>query len=502
MLKEFMNNQPSYSAIITTTLLAVILGACSGGGGGGGGGSTNDTVDSWDSGNTDSDQSSNTTPVIYASNAEFDDGFGWDLDLSRDGSTLIAAARFESSGASGVNGDQSDNSAEWAGAAYIFVRGEDAWTQQAYLKYINAQQHDYFGWWGLTLSADGSTAAVSANNVDSPTSGNPTNPSGLIGSVSVYTRTDNEWSFQQEIRHPDWLQPGNSLALSDDGNTLAISDTAPCNGIASSTAFFATPVYIYTRSGTQWSEQTCISIDANPDNTIVEELFDSVDISGDGNTLVVGVTSDPSASRVIYGDESDTSAPFAGSAYVFVRSGNSWTQQAYLKASNADANDRFGATVSISRDGNYIAVGAGKEASNAVGINGNQNNNSASNAGAVYIFNRSEGLWTQQAYIKASDTVSNGYFGADNDESGGVHLNNDGSRLVVIAVGQNPGFYKFGRTDTTWTQLHNEPFTSESSTSFYGTDSALSGDGETIIIGDPFADTESVQTAGAVFIYE
>src|SRR6185503_5545088 len=77
-------------------------------------------------------------------------------------------------------------------------------------------------------------------------------------------------------------------------------------------------------------------------------------------------------------------------------------QQGYLKASNSNADDLFGVNVALS--GDTLVVGAPQEGSNAVGVNGNQADTSAPNSGAVYVFTRNAGVWTQQAYLKASNT--------------------------------------------------------------------------------------------------
>ena len=102
------------------------------------------------------------------------------------------------------------------------------------------------------------------------------------------------------------------------------------------------------------------------------------------------------------GNQSDNSAGGSGAAYVFIRSGTTWTQQAYLKASNTDAGDYFGYSVAIS--GDTVVVGAYGEGSNATGVNGDQSDNSAAYSGAAYVFTRSGTTWTQQAYLKASNT--------------------------------------------------------------------------------------------------
>src|SRR5699024_5968785 len=104
-----------------------------------------------------------------------------------------------------------------------------------------------------------------------------------------------------------------------------------------------------------------------------EQFGASVALSRDGNTLAVGAYGEDSKATGIDGDQGDDSASSAGAVYVFVRDeGGTWTQEAYIKASNPDAHDRFGTSVALSRDGNTLAVGAKGEASSATGIGGNQ----------------------------------------------------------------------------------------------------------------------------------
>ena len=119
--------------------------------------------------------------------------------------------------------------------------------------------------------------------------------------------------------------------------------------------------------------------------------------------------------------------PQAGAVYVFVRDGTNWTQEAYLKASNTDGSDQFGYSVSLS--GDTLAVGASREDSNGTGVNSaTQADNSAFNSGAVYVFLRSATDWSQQAYIKASNTSANDWFGLSLD------LSADGDTLAVGAM--------------------------------------------------------------------
>src|SRR5262249_21382453 len=105
----------------------------------------------------------------------------------------------------------------------------------------------------------------------------------------------------------------------------------------------------------------------------------------------------------------DNSAGSSGAAYIFARSGTTWSQQAYLKASNTGAADQFGYAVAIS--GDAAIVGAWLESSNATGIDGDGTDNTAFGSGAAYSFTRNGSTWSQQAYIKASNTEAQDKFG-------------------------------------------------------------------------------------------
>jgi hypothetical protein len=100
----------------------------------------------------------------------------------------------------------------------------------------------------------------------------------------------------------------------------------------------------------------------------------------------------------------------SGAAYVFVRSGATWTQQAYLKASNTGAGDSFGWSTALTQD--TLAIGAVAESSNGKGADGNPSDNTAGGAGAVYLYLRQGTTWTLQAYIKASNAGSGDNLGA------------------------------------------------------------------------------------------
>ncbi len=154
-------------------------------------------------------------------------------------------------------------------------------------------------------------------------------------------------------------------------------------------------------------------------NTNTDDGFgNSVAVSG--NTVVIGAPTESSNATGVDGDQTNNTANNAGAAYVFVRQNGIWSQQAYLKASNTNAGDYFGNAVAIADD--TIVVGAYREDSNSTGIDGDQNNNAASNSGAAYVFTRTNGVWSQQAYLKASNTDAQDEFGYNVAISGDTSL--------------------------------------------------------------------------------
>jgi hypothetical protein len=331
------------------------------------------------------------------------DQFGHSVALSADGNILAVGALSEDSGASGINNlaFQDDDSAPDAGAVYVFTRAGTTWSQQAYLKSSNNEAGDRFGY-SLALSSDGNTLAVAGYDEDSSgrsVNAIPDNRRNGSGSVYVLVREGGTWRQQaylkgSQLNNNDAL--GVSMSISADGNTIAAGTAddsclvpginAPCRGATWPPhlgAGSAGGAYVWFRTGNNWSEQAYFK-STNPE---LEDVFGArVSLSGDGNTLLVGAPNEDSKARDIDGDQHDNSAREAGAAYVFTRSGSTWSQRAYVKGSNTEAFDEFGSATAVSRDGKTIVVGAGVEASAARGINANQGDNSALGAGAVYVF--------------------------------------------------------------------------------------------------------------------
>lgn len=316
--------------------------------------------------------------------------FGTSVSLS--GETLAVGAASESSNATGVGGNQADASAPGAGAAYVFTRSGAVWTQQAYLKASNAREAALFGS-GVSLS--GNTLAVGSLHESSNArgvSGDQTDTSVPgAGAAYVFTRTGTAWSQQAYLKASNTLGSENltggfGIGISLSGDTLAVSQfiepskSKGVNGDQTDTsATNSGAAYVFTRTGTAWSQQAYLKAS----NTRPLALFGcSVALSGDD--LVVGSQNESSNATTAIGDQTDTSAPNAGAAYAFKRTGGVWAQRTYLKASNARADALFGYSVAVS--GGAFAVGSVFESSGAKGVDGNQADTSAETSGAVYVF--------------------------------------------------------------------------------------------------------------------
>ena len=179
--------------------------------------------------------------------------------------------------------------------------------------------------------------------------------------------------------------------------------------------------------------------------SIVVDTFDQFGISVaiSGETLVVGAFGEDSASIGV-NSTPDEGAPVSGAAYVFTRRGATWIQQAYLKASNTGAGDNFGNSVAIS--GETIVVGAPFEASASTGVN-SAPNEGAPGSGAAYVFTRTGGAtWSQQAYLKASNTGANDEFGfsvAISEETIVVGADRENSGTTGVNSTPDPGAFTF-----------------------------------------------------------
>ncbi len=372
------------------------------------------------------------------------------------------SAYWEASNATGVNGNQRDESIPQAGAVYVFTRAGGTWTQQAYIKASNTGEAgtadtfgegDQFGW-SLALSGAGNTIAVGAITEDSASAGvngdQRNNSSQGAGAVYVFTRSGGAW-MQHAYVKPSNVDAGDmfgySVALSRDGFTLAASSFDEdgsgrgVNPLSDNRNAGSGAVYVFARAAANWSQQAYIK----PSNSEPQDSFGvHVALSDDGATLLAGSLDEDCPANGVNpgGCENDWNSDLSmGAAYVFARAGGTWTQQAFLKPSNTGANDWFGARVALSGDGNTAAIGAPFEDSGARGLNGRQDDNAASQAGAVYVFTRTRSVgadlqvgpatWQQRAYVKGSNTDAYDELGSS------LALDRTGTTLVASARGED-----------------------------------------------------------------
>ena len=397
---------------------------------------------------------------IKASNADDDDEFASQLDFDCSTQTLVVNSIEEASAATGVNGDQFDNSAGGSGAVYVLrFNGEArAWFQEAYIKASNTEATDNFG---TAVALNGDTLAVGALQEDSAAIGvngdQADNAALQSGAVYVFRRgTDDVW------RQEAYIKASNSEAGDRFGFAVALDD----------------------------------------------------------DVLVVTTRNEASAATGVGGDQSDNSAANAGAAYVFRRTGTTWSQEAYLKASNTGGGDGFGRHVALS--GDTVAVGALEEASNATGVNPlDQSDNSAASAGAVYVFRNFGTQWIQEAYIKSSNTAPADRFGqvalsgsvlavaARDEDSSGLGVNPNAQ--ADNAAANSGAVYVFRRGDFGWIQEAYIKATNTGASDAFG--STLGVSGSTLAIGAPAEgssargvggdqNNDAAPTSGAVYVYQ
>jgi hypothetical protein len=287
---------------------------------------------------------------------------GFTVALSGDGNTALV-------------GGPTNNSN--AGAAWVFTRSGRVWTEQAKLVGTGASADAKQGF-SVALSGDGNTALV----------GGPTDNSEA-GAAWVFTRSGGVWSQQAKLVGTGAsanAEQGLSVALSGDGNTAIVGGSQDSSN--------AGATWVFARSGGIWAQQAkLIGTDAIGN---AEQGF-SVALSGDGNTAIVGGPA----------DNSNT-----GAAWVFIRSGGLWSEQAKLLGFIATVGAQEGHSVALSGDGNTALVGGPMDTS-------------SNNGGAAWVFTRFGGLWSQQAKLIGGNAMGNA------EQGWSVALSIDGNTAIV-----------------------------------------------------------------------
>ena len=381
---------------------------------------------------------------LTASDGAANEKFG--ISVATSGDTVIVGAQWA---------DISGRSAQ--GAAYVFVRDGDGWTQQQKLVAGDGLAGDNLG---RSVAVDNDTAVVGAYLA---TIGGRENQ----GAVYVFTRQGNIWSQKQKLVAVDgtaYDQFGNSVAL--DGNTTVVgAHSAGVDGKDDQGA-----VYVFSRSGGTWNEQQKLVVD---DGAEFDQFGSSVAV--DGNTVVVG------AFRADIDGKSNQ-----GAAYVFARAGNTWSMQQKLFAADGAESDRFGRSVALA--GETAVVGAPLAA-----IGG------ASNQGTAYIFTRSNDNWSQQAKVMADDGASGDQLGiavaVDGDTViAGAYLADIGGQAAQGAA------YIFTRQASNWSQQQKLVYDDGATDNRFGFSVALSED--TAVAGAYLADGDGPANRGIAYITE
>lgn len=400
---------------------------------------------------------------LKPSNTGTGDSFGWSVAIS--GDSLVVGAPDEDSNAVGVNGAGNNDFSNDSGAAYVFVRNGSSWTQQAYLKASNTGDQDHFGG---TVAISGDTIVVGAyaeaSNAVGVNGNQANNSSPFAGAAYVFVRHGTTWTQQAYLKASNTHfgdRFGTAVAVS--GDTIVVgaqyeqSKAEGVNGDQSDDSLaYAGAAYVFTRVLDVWSQQAYLKAS----NTDAYDRFGWA-VAVDGDTIVVAAPNERSSATGVDGNQLDESTPGAGAVYVFDRTGTTWSQQAYLKASNTGALDAFGHALDVSK--NALVVGAAWEMSAATGVNGDQNDDSTNQAGAAYAFVRTGTGWSQLAYLKASNTTWGDYFGTDVAVAGDAVAvgasSEDGDAVGVNGIGSTSGAsgsgaaYLFDLGQTPWTDL-------------------------------------------------
>jgi hypothetical protein len=412
------------------------------------------------------------------------------------GRFAVVSAVSEDGSGTGVNPAPDDLAAN-AGAVYIYERVDGIWTFHSYLKASNTDAGDHFG---TAIAIDGDLLAISANGESSNATGingdEANNDAMNSGAVYVFRLDGDTWVQEAYLKasNSDTNDRfGNALAL--DGDTLVVGaeDDEGSNTDTGS-------AYVYVRSGGMWTEQARL-------NTTVygnQDEFGAA-VAIDGDTIVVGAPSEDGSATGVNGTV-DNDGNNAGAAYVFTRSGETWSEIAYLKASNTDPEDRFGSTVTIS--GNTIAVGATNERGSVGGINP-VSNNDALRTGAVYVFVDKGAGWEPEATIKAAYPTQNDEFGNKVILSGdllavGSHEESGGSSGIdgdesTDGLAQSGAVYLFTREGSTWAQARYVKASNAGSGDKFGNSIALHREdaGDLLLVGAGNEDGSSPGVNGA-----
>jgi hypothetical protein len=379
---------------------------------------------------------------LTAADGAAGDSFGYSVAIAGD-SALVGAAYDDV----GTTTDQ--------GSAYVFTRSGSTWSFQAKLTAGDGAANDYFG---SSVAIAGETALVGAvlDDVGANTD---------QGSAYVFVRSGANWTQQAKLTAGDgavYDEFGCSVAIA--GDTALVG--ADRDDVGTNTDQGS--AYVFVRSGANWTQQAKLTAG---DGAAYDNFGCSVAIAGD--TALVGARYDDVGANTNQ-----------GSAYAFVRSGANWTQQAKLTAADGAANDQFGA---VAIAGDTALVGAQWD---DVGANTDQ--------GSAYVFVRSGANWTQQAKLTAADGVANDYFGGTSAIAGDTALVGESNDDVGATTNQGSA-YAFVRSGGTWSQRAKLTANDGAAGDFFGVSVAIAGD--TALVGAVGDDVGTTTNQGSAYVF-
>jgi trimeric autotransporter adhesin len=349
-----------------------------------------------------------------------------------------------------VKGEQLLVRVEDAGAKYPVV--VDPLVQQAELTASDGAESDEFGG---AVAVSGSTIVIGA-----PFHAN-------TGAAYVFVQNGGAWNQQAE------LTPSDGETNDEFGYAVAISGGTAVVGSychpATSQSCGPGAAYVYTQSGTTWSQQDELTA---PDGVNGDFFGYSVAVSG--SIAVVGAP-----------DHTENSNSQQGAGYAFEQSGTTWSAPTELIATDGAQNDTLGYSAAIS--GSTVVLGA---PGHAVGSNSGQ--------GAGYVFVESGTIWTQQAELTASDGAANDGLGLSAVISGSTALLGAPEHTVGSNSGQGAA-YVFAQSGTTWAQQAELTSSDGASSDFFGYSVALSGG--TAVVGGPLHMVGSNAVQGATYVF-
>ena len=322
---------------------------------------------------------------LVGSTVSTDYRFGSSVSINSDGTYLLVGAATKNSG---------------VGTAYVFTRSGSTWTQQAEIPSPTATA-DLFGL-RSAINSTGDLVAICAQN--NPGAGAAYTQSGA---VHVYSRSGSTWTLQQTLRASDentYWRFGRSAKFNSDGTYIIIGAPMSSTGTGNGAA------YIFTRSGSTWTQQAKITAS---DAEVDDYFGTSVSINSDATYAICGA------------EYEDTGGNNAGAAYVFTRSGSTWTQQQKIVSSDIQGGDLFGGGVSMNSDASYVVVAA----------IGEDDDGTFSNPGAVYVFSRSGSTWTEVKKLTASDLQGNDLLG----NNSAIDISGDGKYVIAGTNGEDGG---------------------------------------------------------------